>query len=226
MKLLILGRGKTGSLVAEVARERGHEVRVLGSRDNQNASALVPERLTGIDVVIDFTTPQAVLEHIAAVVHAGKNMVVGATGWYGELARIRQMVENSGTGLLYGPNFSIGMNLFFEVAKTASAALRHQYSGQIFERHHAHKKDAPSGTALTLQKLIQDTSGTELEVTSFREGEVVGMHELVFDSDADTIYLCHDSKSRRGFAEGAIRGAEWLASKTGFFHFKDIWREL
>ena len=226
MKLLVLGRGKTGSLVADVSRERGHEVQALCSRDNQNASALIHERLADIDVVLDFTTPKAVLEHMAAVVHAGKNMVVGTTGWYGELPRIREMVEKSGTGLLYGPNFSIGVNLFFEVARTASAALGHQYFGQIFERHHIHKKDAPSGTALTLQRLIQDTSGTELEVTSFREGEVVGMHELVFDSDADTIYLCHDAKSRRGFAEGAVRGAEWLAGKTGFFAFKDIWREL
>jgi 4-hydroxy-tetrahydrodipicolinate reductase len=226
MKLLVLGRGKTGTLVADVARERGHEVQALCSRDNQNACALVQERLAEIDVVLDFTTPKAVLEHIPAVIHTGKNMVVGTTGWYGELPRIREMVQKSGTGFLYGPNFSIGVNLFFEVAKTAAAALRHQYFGQIFERHHVHKKDAPSGTALTLQRLIQDTSGTELEVTSFREGEVVGMHELVFDSDADTIYLCHDAKSRRGFAEGAVRGAEWLADKTGFFDFKDVWREL
>lgn len=226
MKLVILGRGKTGSLVAEVARECGHEVRVLCAADNPNASGLAPERLADIDVVIDFTTPKAVLEDIAAVVLAGKNMVVGTTGWYGELPRIREMVERSGIGLLYAANFSIGVNLFFEVAKTAAAALRHQYFGQIFERHHVHKKDAPSGTAMALQRLIQNASGTELEITSFREGDVVGMHELIFDSGADTIYLCHDAKSRRGFAEGAVRAAEWLAGKTGFFDFKDVWREL
>jgi len=226
MKVLVLGRGKTGSLVAEVARERGHQVRVHCSADNPNASALMPERLADIDVVIDFTTPKSVLEDIAAVVLAGKNMVVGTTGWYSELPRIREMVENRGSGLLYAANFSVGVNLFFEVARTASAALHHQYFGQIFERHHAHKKDAPSGTALALHRMIKDTSGTELEITSFREGEVVGMHELVFDSEADTIYLCHDAKSRRGFAEGAVRGAEWLVGKTGFFDFKDVWREL
>jgi 4-hydroxy-tetrahydrodipicolinate reductase len=226
MKLLILGRGKTGSLVADVARERGHEVRVLCAADNPKASALTPERLADIDVVIDFTTPKAVLEDIAAVVLARKNMLVGTTGWYGEIPRIRELVEKSGTGLLYAANFSIGVNLFFEVAKTASAALRHQYFGQIFERHHVHKKDAPSGTAMALQSLIRNAGGTELEITSFREGEVVGMHELVFDSDADTIYLCHDAKSRRGFADGALRAAEWLVGKTGFFDFKDVWREL
>jgi 4-hydroxy-tetrahydrodipicolinate reductase len=226
MKLLVLGRGKTGSLVAEVARERGHEVRMLGAADNPNASALTPEALKDIDVVIDFTTPKAVIENISACALAGKNMVVGTTGWYDELPRTRHMVEKSGTGLLYAANFSVGVNLFFEVARTASAALRHQYLGQIFERHHVHKKDAPSGTALALQRVVHNASGAELAITSFREGEVVGMHELVFDCSADTIYLCHDAKSRRGFAEGAVRGAEWLAGKTGFFDFKDIWREL
>jgi 4-hydroxy-tetrahydrodipicolinate reductase len=226
VKLLILGCGKTGSLVADVARERGHEIGVLRAADNPNASGLTPESLSNIAVVIDFTTPNTALEHIAACVRAGKNIVVGTTGWYSEIPRIRQMVEKSGTGLLYAANFSIGVNLFFEVARTAAAALRHQYLGQIFERHHAHKKDAPSGTAMMLQRVVENASGAELEITSFREGEVVGMHELVFDSAADRIYLCHDSKSRLGFAEGAVRAAEWLAGKTGFFDFKDIWREL
>ena len=226
MNLLVLGRGKTGSLVADVARKRGHEVRVLGAADNPKASGLTPEKLAKIDAVIDFTTPHAVLENIAACILAGKNMVVGTTGWYDELPRIREMVEKSGAGLLYAANFSIGMNLFLDVAKTASAALRHQYFGQIFERHHAHKKDAPSGTALALQRVIKDLSARELEITSFREGDVMGMHEVVFDSDADTIYLCHDAKSRRGFAEGAVRGTEWLAGKSGLFDFRDIWRQL
>ena len=226
MNLLILGRGKTGSLVAEVARERGHEVRVLGAAENPHAAALSPAALAHIGVVIDFTTPHAVLENVAACVLAGKNIVVGTTGWYNELQRIKEMVEKRGSGLLYAANFSIGVNLFFEIAKTASAALRHQYFGQIFERHHAHKKDAPSGTAIALQRVAQDISGAKVEITSFREGDVVGMHELVFDCPVDTIYLCHNAKSRRGFAEGAIRAAEWLAGKAGFFDFKDVWREV
>jgi 4-hydroxy-tetrahydrodipicolinate reductase len=152
--------------------------------------------------------------------------VVGTTGWYGEAARIRQLVEKNECGFLYAANFSIGVNLFFEIARSASAALQHQYFGQVFERHHAQKKDAPSGTAVALQGIIRDASGTELEITSFREGDVVGMHELVLDSPADTIYVCHDAKSRRGFAEGAVQAAEWLADKKGFFDFKDVWRKL
>jgi 4-hydroxy-tetrahydrodipicolinate reductase len=226
MNILILGRGKTGSLVAEVARHRAHHVSVLGVAENPQASALTAAKLAAIDMTIDFTTPGAALENMEACIRAGKSIVVGTTGWYGELARVQQMVENSGGGLLYGANFSIGVNLFFEVARAAGAALEHEYFGQIFERHHAQKKDAPSGTALRLQRIIQDAAGTELEITSFREGDVVGMHELVLDSPSDTIYVCHDAKSRRGFAEGAVRAAEWLAGKKGFFAFHDVWRNL
>jgi 4-hydroxy-tetrahydrodipicolinate reductase len=226
MNILILGRGKTGSLVAEVARQRAHHVSVLGAAENPRASALTPAKLAAIDMTIDFTTPGAALENMEACIRAGKSIVVGTTGWYGELARVQQMVENSGGGLLYGANFSIGVNLFFEAARAAGAALEHEYFGQIFERHHAQKKDAPSGTALTLQRIIQDTAGSELEITSFREGDVVGMHELVLDSPSDTIYVCHDAKSRRGFAEGAVRAGEWLAGKKGFFAFQDVWRKL
>jgi 4-hydroxy-tetrahydrodipicolinate reductase len=226
MRLLLLGRGKTGSLVAEVARQRGHEVRVLGSADNLHGSALIAEKLVETDVVLDFTTPQAVMENIEACARAGKNIVVGATGWYGELPYVKNLVEKSGIGLLYGGNFSIGVNLFFEIARTAAAALEHQYLGQIFERHHVHKKDAPSGTAVIIRNVVKEACGKELEVISFREGDVVGMHELVLDSAADTIYLCHDAKSRRGFAEGAVCAAEWLGSRKGFFDFKEIWREI
>jgi 4-hydroxy-tetrahydrodipicolinate reductase len=232
MNLLILGRGKTGSLVAEVAAERKHHVRVASSKENPTCAALTPEKLQNIDAVIDFTTPEVVLAHIEAVVKTSKNMIVGTTGWYNEIPRIRTLVEQNQTGFLYAGNFSIGVNLFYEVARAAAAALHHDYSGQIFERHHATKKDAPSGTAMALQHVIREATNQsgfkkeDLEITSFREGEVVGLHEVVFESAADRIYLCHDAKSRRGFAEGAIRAAEWLATKKGFYDFKDIWREL
>jgi 4-hydroxy-tetrahydrodipicolinate reductase len=228
MNLLILGRGKTGSLVAETARNRRHNVRVVDSSENSSCAALTPDKLREIDMVIDFTAPSCVVAHIEACVNTWKSMVVGTTGWYGETGRIRGLVEKHETGFLYGPNFSIGVNLFLDVVRAAAAALQHDYSGQIFERHHAKKKDAPSGTALVLQQVIREASGkkSEIEIISFREGEVVGMHEVVLESSADRIYLCHDATSRRGFAEGAIRGAEWLAGKKGFYEFKDVWREL
>jgi 4-hydroxy-tetrahydrodipicolinate reductase len=226
MNILVLGRGKTGSLVAEVARQRKHAVKVLGAAENPRASALTSDQLAGVEVVIDFTTPDALMENIEACVRAGKNMVVGTTGWYGDLDRVRALVEKAGTGFLFAANFSVGVNLFFEIARSASAAARQHYLGQIFERHHAQKKDAPSGTAAAIQKIIKEACGSELEIISFREGDVVGMHEVVFDSPNDTIYLCHDAKSRRGFAEGAVRAAEWLADKKGFFDFKDVWQQL
>jgi 4-hydroxy-tetrahydrodipicolinate reductase len=228
MKLLILGRGKTGSLVADVARQRGHDVRVVGAAQNAGGEALAPDKLSDIDAVIDFTTPSCVVGHIEACVGAGKNMVVGTTGWHGEVDRVRKLVESRGTGFVYAANFSVGVNLFLDVARAAAAALRHDYSGQIFERHHVHKKDAPSGTAIAIQRVIRESSdkSEDLEITSFREGDVVGMHEVVLESPADRIYLCHDAKSRQGFADGAVRAAEWLVGKKGFYDFKDVWREL
>ena len=229
MNILLLGRGKTGSLVAEVARQRGHDIQVVGAKENAGAAALTPEKLDKTDIVIDFTAPSCVVTHMEACVEAGKNMVVGTTGWQEDLDRIRKMVESRDTGFIYAANFSIGVNLFLDVARAAAAALQHDYTGQIFERHHAHKKDAPSGTAITLQHVIREASGKKneaLEIISFREGDVVGMHEVVLESPADRIYLCHDAKSRRGFAEGAIRAAEWLAGKKGFYDFKDVWRQL
>jgi 4-hydroxy-tetrahydrodipicolinate reductase len=226
MNILILGRGKTGALVAEVARQRKHDVTVAGARENAQGAALAPEKLRSIDLVIDVTTPEAVLLNIEACVKAKKNMIVCTSGWYSELPTVRRMVKSSGIGFLYAKNFSVGVNLFFDTVRSAAAALRHEYFGQIFERHHAHKKDAPSGTALALQEIIKEAGGTELEIISFREGEVVGMHEVVLDSPNDTIYLCHDAKSRRSFAEGAVRAAEWLAGKKGFFDFREVWREM
>jgi 4-hydroxy-tetrahydrodipicolinate reductase len=226
MKFLLLGAGKTGSLVAEAARDRGHEVETLRSGDNPRSSALTPAKLTSIDVVIDFTTPGCVLDHIRASVAAGKNMVVGTTGWYDEIPRVRDEVEAHRTGFVFGSNFSIGVNLFFDLVRAACPALKHLYFPQIYERHHVDKKDAPSGTAATIQRIFEEHAGREIEITSFREGEVVGMHEVVLDSALDTIYLCHDAKSRRAFAEGAVRAAEWIAGKKGFFEFQDIWREM
>jgi 4-hydroxy-tetrahydrodipicolinate reductase len=228
MRLLILGRGKTGSRVAEVAAERKHHIRVAGAKENAANAALTPENLGEIDAVIDFTTPHCILANIEACVKAGKNMVVGTTGWHQELDTVRNQVEQQKTGFVYAANFSVGVNLFFDIARTAAAALRHDYSGQIFERHHLHKKDAPSGTALAIQHVIREASGQKeaIEIISFREGDVVGLHEVILESPADRIYLCHDAKSRHGFAEGAVRAAEWLAGRKGFYDFKDVWREL
>jgi len=226
LNLLVLGRGKTVALVADIARERGNQVSTLASAENAEARALTKEFLRGFAAVIDFTTPQAVLPNVEACAKAGANIVVGTTGWYGEMARVRKLIEQSGTGLVFGANFSVGVNLFFEIARTAASAVAHGYDGHILERHHVHKKDAPSGTAVALRNVVRVASGSEFRIASEREGEVVGYHELVLDSVADTITLTHNAKSRRGFAEGAVRAAEWVVGRKGFYDFKDVWRDL
>jgi 4-hydroxy-tetrahydrodipicolinate reductase len=222
MKVLLLGRGKTGALVAEVAQERGHEVRTLASQENQDGRGLTDELLRHIDVAIDFTTPHAVIPNIIRCAEAKVPMVVGTTGWYQHLDRVRELVNERKTALLYGSNFSVGMNLFFKAIKTVAPALNKGYRASIVERHHVHKKDKPSGTAVTLQKILESGSDQKVEIASVREGETVGMHLVMVDSEHDTILLTHDAKSRLGFAEGAVKGAEWIVGKTGLFEFPEI----
>jgi 4-hydroxy-tetrahydrodipicolinate reductase len=226
MNLVLLGHGKTGSLVAEIAKERGHSVLVVASRENNNGAALTGDTLAGVDAVIDFTTPDAVLPNIEACARAGANMVVGTTGWYQELDRLQKLINDSGTALVWASNFSIGVNLFFHIAHIAAAALNYGYHGSILERHHVHKKDAPSGTAVMIQKIIERVAGKELEITSVREGETIGMHVVLLDSPEDSILLTHDAKNRRGFALGAVRAAEWIAGKKGFYDFASIFDQL
>jgi 4-hydroxy-tetrahydrodipicolinate reductase len=226
LHLVLLGKGKTGSLVGEVATERGHRTRVVTQAKNSGGAWLTAENLRDADVVIDFTTPDAVLTNIAACVAAQKPMVVGTTGWYGELDRVQQNVEHAGTGFVFGSNFSYGVNLFFQIARAAAPALSHGYSGHITERHHIHKKDAPSGTAVALQGVLAQASGVQPEISSEREGDVAGIHTLEMSSGGDRIILSHEAKSRRAFAEGAVLAAEWIVGKTGFFDFKDIFSQL
>ena len=226
MNLLILGKGKTGSLVAEVAGERGHSVRVLSGQENAEGRGITPELVKDIDAVIDFTTPEAVLKNISACARLGANMVIGTTGWYSEIPYVHKLVAENKTGLVYGSNFSVGVNVFFEIARAAASAAAHGYTIKIVERHHQHKKDAPSGTAVSIQQVIKEVSGTEPEITSIREGETVGTHVILLDSPNDTMMLVHDSKSRRGFAEGAVKAAEWIKGKKGFYDFREIFKQV
>ncbi len=226
MKILVLGRGKTGALVAEVARERGHEVRSMGSQENQDGRGLTLQVLKQTDVVADFTTPQAVIPNIIRCAEARVPMVVGTTGWHQHLEKVRELVRERNAALLYGSNFSIGMNFFFKAVRAIAPILKHDYRGNIVERHHVHKKDKPSGTAVTLQKILESASGGNIEIASVREGETVGMHLVMLDSAHDTILLTHDAKSRLGFAEGAVRAAEWIKGKTGCYEFPEIVDQL
>ncbi len=226
MNLLLLGRGKMGAMVDGIARGRNHSVRMIDIDENRDGSGLTEENLRDVDVVIDFTTPDAVMHNIAGCIRNGKNMVVGTTGWYAKIPEVKRMVEEGGTGLVYAANFSVGVNLFFDIVRAATKGLQLGYTGKISETHHVHKLDAPSGTAIMMGKIVKEAAGVELAIMSAREGEVVGMHQLLLDSLNDTITLRHDAKSRRGFAEGAVLAAEWVKGKKGFYDFRNVWREL
>jgi 4-hydroxy-tetrahydrodipicolinate reductase len=225
MLLLVLGKGKTGSLVAEVARERGHSVRVFDLKENAHARALTAPNLAGVDVVIDFTAPEAALENMRAVLALGCRIVVGTTGWYSQLAEMRALAAKRGGGLLYGTNFSLGVQKLFQL--TAEVAKLEGYRFSIRETHHTSKVDAPSGTALTLQQIIHSVRPEiEVPITSQRVGDAKGEHVVMAQSEYDTLELRHDASSRRGFALGAVRGAEWLHSKTGAWEFREIFDKL
>ena len=204
MNLLILGKGKTGSLVAEVAHERGHGVRTLEIHENRGASAITAPTLAGVDVVIDFTNAESAVENMRAVLALGCRIVVGTTGWYAHLDAMRDLAERRGGSLLYGSNFSIGVQKLFRL--TADVAKLEGYAFSIAETHHESKLDAPSGTAITLREIIQAAQpGAEVRVTSHRIGDAKGEHIVTAKSDVDVLELRHDAFSRRGFRAG--RGA-------------------
>jgi len=226
MKFILLGAGKTGALVAEIATVRGHTVEIIEVHENRNGSALNKKRLAGVDAVIDFTTPDAVMANIEQTVRAGVNMVVGTTGWYAELPHVRNQVERARTGFLWASNFSIGVNLFFAIVREGAKAMKYGYEGRITETHHIHKLDAPSGTAVSMARSLEQLGGKQVPITSVREGEIVGIHTVELMSGADKITLTHEASNRRGFAEGAVRAAEWIKGKRGFYEFQEVFSEL
>ena len=229
MRVLVLGVGKTGKLVASVAAEHGHSVHVLDATENKDASALTPPFVTGFDVVIDFTTPEAVIANMRACLANGAKMVVGTTGWYSSLNDMKQLAVRRGASLLYGSNFSVGVQMMLKIAAEMTHALKPAgYTFSISETHHATKLDAPSGTALTLRDTVRVASGgDDVQIQSIRHGEAVGLHVLEATAKGDRILLTHESHSRQPYAEGAVRAAEWLAQrKPGVYDFREIFESL
>jgi 4-hydroxy-tetrahydrodipicolinate reductase len=229
MRILILGAGKTGRLVAEVAAERSHTVRVLASSENPHASALTPAFLKDFDAAIDFTTPAAVVANMHACLPYGLRMVIGTTGWYDHLPALRILAQKHKTALLYGTNFSIGMQMMLKLSKEMTSTLKDAgYTFTISETHHVSKLDAPSGTALTLRDVVLATVGvdSQIPITANRTGDVEGIHSLIATGTCDRLILTHESKSRRPFAEGAVRAAEWLSTHNGVHDIHEIFSEL
>jgi 4-hydroxy-tetrahydrodipicolinate reductase len=229
MRILVLGQGKMGKLVVQVATGRGHNVCGLDVPENTDAAALTPEYLAGFDVAIDFTTPDAVVENMRACLSAGSKIVVGTTGWYAALAEMRALAESSHAGLLYGTNYSIGVQVMLKLAQQMGASLAGAgYKFSIVETHHVTKLDKPSGTAISIAEMVERGAGSKIEVPieSVREGDAKGTHVLEAVSEVDRVVLTHEAFSRRGLAEGSVRAAEWLATRAGCYDFRDVYTEL
>jgi 4-hydroxy-tetrahydrodipicolinate reductase len=228
--LAIVGYGKMGRLIEQLAPEYGFEVRAkFDGANNTHGVGLTREALRGVDVAVEFTTPNAVVENMLRLANSGVNTAVGTTGWSENFPVVREALVKSGTGLVWAPNFSVGMNLFLQaVAHTAALfAKQQEYEAWGWEIHHSAKKDAPSGS---LKKLAEDmrASGFErpVSLSANRAGAHPGTHEIGFDSNGDTITLRHTARSREGFARGALRAARWVAGKKGIFEFREILGEL
>ncbi len=220
MKIALVGFGKMGQEVQNLIDQSGkHEVVSVSYRTPTDG--LDKEGIAKADVVIDFTSPEIILETIKEITKMGKNMVIGTTGWYDRTDEVKEIVEKSGTGLVYGSNFSIGANIFFKIIAYASSLFKkfEGYEAYGLEIHHKAKKDAPSGTALRIGK---EAGG--LQFTSIRAGRNPGFHQVVFDSNADSITLSHAAHNRQGFAAGAILAAEFIKDRKGFFSFDEVFK--
>ena len=243
MNIALLGYGNMGREIERVVKEeQKHKIVSVSFKNGEKE--IDEENIKLSDVVIDFTSPEIVLDNIKRVISQGKNMVVGTTGWYGHLKEVEEMVKKSDVGLIYGQNFSIGANIFFEIVSFASklfSKFGDFYDVYGLEIHHTGKKDSPSGTALKLakeilknfpkkkkiqsEKLNRKINPDELHFVSVRGGRNPGFHQIVFDSQADEISLSHSAHSREGFARGAILAAEFIFGKKGFYSFDDVFKK-
>jgi 4-hydroxy-tetrahydrodipicolinate reductase len=224
--LAIVGYGKMGRLIEQFAPEYGFNVALkLDEFNNAAFEGVTPANFQGIQVAVDFSIPAAVAENVERVAALGVNIVVGTTGWLNELERVKAAVERNGIGLVWSPNYSIGVNAFFRLVSEAARLLASEqsYGAWAWEIHHSTKKDAPSGTLL---KLVEEMkrAGFErpIDVSANRAGAHPGTHEIGFDSAADTIILRHTARSREGFARGALKAAQWLVGRKGFYEFSEV----
>ncbi len=226
MKIALIGYGQMGKKVEEAAVRQNIEV-VAKYWDEKPLTVDESTRtvLKGVSALIDFTSPDAVIENIQKVAELSLNMVVGTTGWFDQIDKVKKIVEDHQVGLVYAANFSLGINLFYKIAEKAASlfSVFENYDPFIEETHHKIKKDTPSGTARNLKQIVQNHyEGKEVPVTSVRAGYVPGIHRVSFDSKADTVKLEHNARNREGLAEGAILAAKWIENRKGFFAFEDV----
>ncbi len=225
MKLALLGYGKMGKLIEEAAIQRGHQIACRASSKECDWNSIEMA-----DLCIDFSGADAVIGHLEKAARLGKNVVIGTTGWTEHLDKAKEIVKTSGIGALYAPNFSLGVQIFMKILEQSAELINRfdEYGVAGIEFHHAQKKDAPSGTALEISKRMEQKIERieKLNMTAVRTGSIPGKHMILFDSPFDTITICHEARSRGGFAKGAVHAAEWLNGKKGFFDLNDYTKEV
>jgi 4-hydroxy-tetrahydrodipicolinate reductase len=229
MKIALIGHGAMGKLIRSLAEEKGHEIAVLiDDSDAELSAEALASKLAGCEVAIDFTTAEAVRRNVEACVIAGVPLVEGTTGWNSSLDEVKKRVRDGNGSMVFGANFSIGVNLFYRIAAFAAEQFAKfpVYETFIEEQHHSRKKDAPSGTALKLKKVVSAHINSDFSVTATRAGHIPGTHRVGFDGPADQILLEHTARSGQGFALGALMAAEWMVGKKGFYEFGDVIGEI
>jgi 4-hydroxy-tetrahydrodipicolinate reductase len=223
--IAIIGDGKMGQAIRQLATEKGWNVAaMLGERENASGVGITASSLGNADVAVEFTQPDAAVANVTASLRAGVPVVVGTTGWYDSLAEVTRVATETGTGLLWSPNFSLGVNVLIELARYAGTLMQplEGFDAHIVETHHSRKKDAPSGTAIAIGKAASDALDRPIPTTSVRTGSVPGTHELIFDGAFEQLTLTHLARDRRVFAEGALQAASWLIGKKGVFTMRDV----
>lgn len=222
LKLALIGYGKMGQMVEKAALLSGHQI--VAKIDSKKP--LNEKHLEKADVCIDFTHPKVIVKHIEFIASLKKNLVVGTTGWNEHIPHVKKIIEREEIGLLFSPNFSIGVHLFLQVVKQAAKQflLFPEYDVGIVESHHQQKVDMPSGTAQMIAHTIEDVQGRKKlpSISSFRCGSIPGTHTVMFDSPIDSITMTHEARNREGFALGAIKAAEWVENRKGFYQMEDM----
>jgi 4-hydroxy-tetrahydrodipicolinate reductase len=229
MRVALIGYGAMGPMVEAQLLNRGDEIGVVIGSDAKDLTVdQLADKLRGDDVAIDFSVGDAVLKNIEASVRAQVPLVVGTTGWKDKEAQAKQIVAEHNGALVYGANFSIGVNLFYRLTEHAAKlfAAVEGYDPFIEEAHHNRKKDAPSGTALKLREIMSEHFAGNISTASTRAGHIPGTHRIGFDSEPDQVLLTHTARSRRGFASGALVAAHWIIGRTGTFEFSQVIDEI
>jgi len=218
-----------GRLIANLASEQGHEIVVtLKSHDTGRSAEDLADSLGGCDVAFDFSASTAVLRNVTACAIARIPLVEGTTGWNSQLDEVKNVVSQNDGALIYGANFSVGVQVFYRIAASAAELFQslESYDAFIEEAHHKRKRDAPSGTALQLGEIVASHLGREVPVSSTRAGYIPGTHRVGFDSASDQIILEHTARGREGFAAGALLAAKWIVGRKGVYEFSEVFDEI